>query len=475
MTIVDAGLQHDRTLPAEATALDPWASPLGPRVGSDAVPLPQCTSPLRRILKHPRLMHYNRLIVAVVVVNLLVLGYGITAGNWWSGGSTSLRTISAIAQANLVFAIVPRQQWMINFVGWLSTRPSTKWPLKARWVLGKYYHLGGLHVGSAIAGTVWYFVFLVSLSLDRWRGVAGVSTANVIVSGFIIELFVVMALLATPSRRTSNHDRFEVTHRFCAWIALALVWVNTVMFVDGQSGDGSLSAAMAGSPTVWLLTVSTVCALWPWLLLRKVPITVERPSSHVAIVKMDHGVTPPIGTTRPISRKPFVGWHPFANVPAADGESGYRMTISRAGDWTSEFIDDPPEHVWVRGLPAVGVANVKRLFSKVVFVVTGSGIGPALGHLLSAESPSRLVWITRDPRLTYGNGLVDEVMRAQPDATIWNSDESGKPDVLRLAYNAYVESGAEAVICISNKTVTWRVVEGLERRGIPAFGPIWDS
>ena len=28
---------------------------------------------------------------------------------------------------------------------------------------------------------------------------------------------------------------------------------------------------------------------------------------------------------------------------------------------------------------------------------------------------------------------------------------------------------------VANKKVTWEVVYGLERRGIPAFGPIWDS
>ena len=57
----------------------------------------------------------------------------------------------------------------------------------------------------------------------------------------------------------------------------------------------------------------------------------------------------------------------------------------------------------------------------------------------------------------------------------WDTDELGRPDMLRLAYRAYINSGAEAVICISNKTLTWNVVHGLERRGIPAFGPVWDS
>lgn len=47
--------------------------------------------------------------------------------------------------------------------------------------------------------------------------------------------------------------------------------------------------------------------------------------------------------------------------------------------------------------------------------------------------------------------------------------------MVRLAYALYVSCGAEAVICIANKKVTWRVVHGLERVGVPAFGPIWDS
>jgi hypothetical protein len=56
------------------------------------------------------------------------------------------------------------------------------------------------------------------------------------------------------------------------------------------------------------------------------------------------------------------------------------------------------------------------------------------------------------------------------------SDQRGKrPDILRLAYAAYPESGAEAVLCISNDKITRQVVHGLERCGIPAFGPIWDS
>lgn len=193
-----------------------------------------------------------------------------------------------------------------------------------------------------------------------------------------------------------------------------LVWINTLLFVNADRGAQTLSSALLHEPSFWLVVLSAVMAVWPWLLLRRVSMTYERPSSHAVVLRLDHGPVPAVGTTRPISRHPFVGWHHFANVPAAPGDSGYRMLVSRAGDWTAEMIDEPPTHVWVRGIPAVGVANVRRLFTKVVIIVTGSGIGPVLGHLLDTTVPSRLVWVTKNPRRTYGDSFVDESRPPNP-------------------------------------------------------------
>ena len=78
---------------------------------------------------------------------------------------------------------------------------------------------------------------------------------------------------------------------------------------------------------------------------------------------------------------------------------------------------------------------------------TGSGIGPTPAHLLTPEPQSGLVWVTRDPLVTHGEGLVNETMEAQPDALIWDTDKRGKrPDVLRSAHAAYLDSGAEAFV-----------------------------
>jgi hypothetical protein len=257
---------------------------------------------------------------------------------------------------------------------------------------------------------------------------------------------------------------------------LVLVWVNTIVFTASRA-HGSTASALLAAPTFWLLVVTTCGTAWPWLLLRKVPLTVERPSSHLAILHLDQDRKPPVGTTRAIRGSPLYGWHQFANVPVAagSGDRGYRMIVSRAGDWTAELIDNPPAHIWVRAIPAVEHIVVRKLFSKVVILATGSGIAPALGHLLSGQTPTQLVWSTRDATKTYGAALIGEIRTAQPEAIIWNTDELGRPDTLRLAYQAYITSGAEAVICVSNKTLTWHVVHGLEQRGIPAFGPVWDS
>ena len=56
------------------------------------------------------------------------------------------------------------------------------------------------------------------------------------------------------------------------------------------------------------------------------------------------------------------------------------------------------------------------------------------------------MWSTRDPRRTYGDALVDEVAAAQPDAVIWDTTTSGKPDLLQLALDAYADFDAQAVI-----------------------------
>jgi hypothetical protein len=338
----------------------------------------------------------------------------------------------------------------------LAGRGSPTWPLWLRWSVSKVHHVGGIHAGAALAGTAWLCAFAVVAT------VSPVSTTTLVLTYGLVLLALLVVVGAAPAVRNRAHNVFEMTHRMGGWSSVALFWALT-LHLDAPSWQ------------VWVLALLTASIASPWLRLRRVPITVERPSAHAAIVHFDHGAAPAATSAVGISRSPLREWHSFATV-TTPGRSGYRLLISRAGDWTGRFIDDPPSHVWVRGIPvSAPMAKTALLYKRVVYVVTGSGIGPCLGQILANRVESKLVWSTRNPRATYGDGLVAEVRAAQPDALIWDTTERGKPDLTQLAQQAYQDFGAEAVFVVSNKPATQALVHALERRGIPAFGPIWDS
>lgn len=436
--------------------------------------LPAYRSKFHRILMQPRFMLYNRYMALVLIVNLVVLANAVTVNNWFSSGGIDLASLSNMALINFSMGIFFRQQYVINLLFKMATSVPTSAPLGLRWFMGKVYHFGGFHVGGAIAGSVWFALFVGGIIFNRVNGLAGVSDVLFGVTLLIMTLLMLIIGTAAPQVRQKRHDRFERVHRLGGWTLLGLFWAQTVLFIGEQQAGVSLGSALVNSPSFWLLAALTFSIALPWLRLRRVPVKISTPSSHVALAHFDYGVTPFAGSSTALSTNPLLEWHSFANVPSP-GETGYRLTISRAGDWTGKFIDEKPSHVWVKGIPTAGVGNVDKLFKRVVWIATGSGIGPCLPHLLSQEVPAHLVWSTRTPRETYGDQLVDEILDVQPNAVIWDTNANGRPDLVKLAYEAVQDFDAEAVIVISNQKLTRLVVYEMESRGIPAFGAIWDS
>lgn len=113
-------------------------------------------------------------------------------------------------------------------------------------------------------------------------------------------------------------------------------------------------------------------------------------------------------------------------------------------------------------------------------MTTGSGIGPVLAVIQDVEACGcdvRVLWSAAKPELTFGNGVVDAVKAVDQNAVIIDTRQPGRrrPDMVQIAYDLYKKSNAEAVFCISNPKLTRKIVYGLEGRGVPAFGPIWDS
>lgn len=415
----------------------------------------------RRWTSLPMFSYYNRLAALVLMGNAAFV--------WLAVDFHAIRveTLSDMVLINLSVAILIRQQYLINALFWMATRVPLAWPLRVRRSVAKVYHLGGLHSGAALAATGW-FVAMVGVQVMRYLHQPGsVSSVWLWLNSALLSLLMLIVIMALPWVRGRFHNGFERVHRFAGWGVLVLFWGLTLL----ASSEASTRLLHSGS--FWMLVLLTLSIALPWLRLRKVAVEHARPSGHAVITRFSH-TTPFAGSSTAISRNPLLEWHSFANIPTP-GEVGFRLIISRAGDWTGRFIEDVPSHVWVKGITTAGVANVETLFKSVVYIATGSGIGPVMPHLLAAQVPIQLIWSTRSPRKTYGDELVDEILRAQPGALIWDTDERGKPDLVQLAYGAVQTVGAEAVICIANQALTQRVVHEMEARGIPAYGAIWDS
>ncbi|KAI3572378.1 hypothetical protein IWW34DRAFT_637569, partial [Fusarium oxysporum f. sp. albedinis] len=102
-------------------------------------------------------------------------------------------------------------------------------------------------------------------------------------------------------------------------------------------------------------------------------------------------------------------------------------------------------------------------------------IGPCLGHIQNPSCPTKVIWSTKTPETTFGQGVLDAIKDKIPDAVIHNTKTHGRPDLVKMGYNLAKAHGAEAVIIIANEKITKQVVYGLETRGINAYGAIWDS
>lgn len=422
----------------------------------------------RRITRHPALMEYRRLAFIVAAANFAIFVMGLQSGRWFVDNAFALTAISDMALINLSVGILIRQQRVVNALFWLATRLPRQAPLSLRWAAGKVFHFGGLHSGGTVAGTIWLGFLVYAMVVNRSADAAWPSDLTIGISLSMVALLILMVVTALGPIRAKYHNLFERVHRFVGWAVLGLFWAQTVSVARdaGLPLDQSIS--------FWMLCLLTLSIASPWLSLKRVKVEVDKPSNHVAVVRFDYGDTPFAGSSNAISLTPFGEYHAFANIPKP-GEPGYRLAISRAGDWTGRFIDTPPGHVWVKGITTSGVARIEELFTKVVYVGTGSGIGPIMPHLFKGLVPNRLIWSTRAPRKTYGDQLVDEIEAHTENPVIWDTDAKGKPDLSALALRAVRESGAEAVIVISNQRLTRKVVYDMESQGIPAYGAIWDS
>ncbi|KAK6535244.1 hypothetical protein TWF694_001711 [Orbilia ellipsospora] len=440
------------------------------------LPEKKLAKPLRN-LRYISMIIYRRIFAVIFMANMGPFLWLLCKG-------TECPTLATACSINLLISIIIRQENVVNALFYLALLVPRSWPLWIRKNTSKVYHLGGLHSGCAVSATFWFGFLVAQASFDALRpstirpGYKMISLYTVGFTYAIILLLMLMISFAYPSVRRKIHDQFEQMHRFAGWTVLALFWVFNFLLVSDYSGAGHpYGKVLLNTPGFWCLVIITISIISPWTKLRKVKITPEKLSDHALRLHFSHRNNPVPGSFVRLSDDPLMEWHSFATIAVPDRD-GFSVVVSKAGDWTGKYIANPPTEMWIRGVPTRGVMNVAHCFNRVVIVGTGSGIGPCLPVLLAAAKNNiqiRVLWSTPKPRETFGNEIVNGVLTADPNAIIWDTRVNGKPDMVKLVYGLVQDLKAEAVVIISNPTLTKKVVYGMESRGVPAYGAIWDS
>ncbi|KAL9123546.1 MAG: hypothetical protein Q9217_007028 [Psora testacea] len=443
---------------------------------SELAQLPQKrATPVSRRLRHQLLNAYQRLFALIFTGNMAALITVIVINRDAKPFGPSLATVATATASNITAAILMRQEYVINGLYTILCWTPHWLPLRIRRTIAKFYHFGGVHSGCAVSATVWFAMHTILLTEQYVNGDFR-NKATMTVTYCLVVLLILICFFAVPRFRFTSHNTFEAFHRYGGWLAVALFWVEIMLVAVAQSRGSdadSLGIVVIRTPPFWLLVVITFFIILPWARLRKVQAWPEILSGHAVRIHFNYAKIGAVLGIR-IANSPLHEWHPFATIPEADGSS-FSIIVSDAGDWTRKQITKPAYSYWIRGIPISGVLRMACVFKRVIVVTTGSGIGPCLSLLIAHPLPCRILWSSPDPLQIYGEGTIQAVMNSDPDAMIINTRATGRPDMVGLTYHLYKESNAEAVFIISNISLTQKVVYAMESRGIPAYGPIWDS
>ncbi|KAF8900665.1 hypothetical protein CPB85DRAFT_1439411 [Mucidula mucida] len=436
-------------------------------------------SSFTRWLNHIFFSVYRKTFTVIFFANLIAF-IVIVAQH---GGRPAAPDVGSAASANLMVTLLFRQENFVNVAYEIAVACPHSAPVWVRAKLAKVFHYGGAHSGSGVAAVVWYIMYTACTTRDYIQMPSSAGLANVITSYVLVTMFCLIVAGAHPTFRRMYHDYFEALHRYSGWVALCTFWVHTI-FAGNEyrmmesNPPVSLGRYLIGTPNFWTLCISTSCTILSWGRLRRVRVYPEVLSDHAIRLHFKYRDMPPFYGLK-ISNRPLLEWHAFATIPDDDvdhkGRKGFSLVVSNAGDWTNQAIKTPPTKLWVRGYPLHGLLYTSKLFKKIVVVATGSGIGPCLSLFYANATPRRIFWSTPAPEKTYGDKIMKTVLTADPEAVIWNTRTQGRPDMVAVTYQLVMEAQAEAVFIISNPKLTQRVVFGMQSRGIPAYGAIFDS
>jgi hypothetical protein len=245
---------------------------------------------------------------------------------------------------------------------------------------------------------------------------------------------------------------------------LILYWVLvglTTKDVTIASGTSPSKACLQNS-SIWLIAAATCAIIFPWMFLRRVPVRPEILSSHALRLHFYSDIAPGKGVR--LAQHPLLDWRGFTTITNAPSRKDHSVIVSRARDFTGHITNTAPTHIWIRSITTSSVLRVATLFESVVIVATGSGIGPCLSIFPYQKVAMRILWTAANHETTFGKAIVDAVRGRDPRAVMYDTRKSSNPDMSLLTYRLF-----------KDKRFTQQIVFDMERRGIPAYGAIFDS
>ncbi|RDW56563.1 hypothetical protein BP6252_14091 [Coleophoma cylindrospora] len=372
---------------------------------------------------------------------------------------TSHRTLPAVANAaaaNLAVTGLIRVPYVVNlFYAVIRVVPPRSFPLFIRHITAEIPHFGGVYSGCGVAALFWYIAlyglvtreYVVSPPPGLQNGIA------LLVLMYLILCLILFILVAHPAV-------LGLPHPFRAG-------------PGAGSGDPTI-LGFGAIPSILVAIVLTVAFFIPWLSLRKVPVTSEYLSSHAVRLHFNFA-TAGFAQGISVSKHPLKDWHRFAGIPNIDSSPGFSLIVSKAGDWTSAAINEQPRALWKRGTLTSGFGRNCLLFNRILLITTGSGMGPCLSLLAAPNRPPIRIWQTRSPQKTYGQEVLKMISMVDNNAVVIDSDKHGRQDMFPIAWDMVKDFNAEAVFIISRPNMVQKLVFEFEVRGIPAFGPVFDS
>nr|XP_043622760.1 adenylate-forming reductase 06235 [Erigeron canadensis] len=414
---------------------------------------------------------YKRLFVVCLTLNITGLVLAATGHFRYARDHATLFSIG-----NLLALILCRSEAFLRVVFWLAVNVfgHPRVPLRLKTAITSLLQsLGGIHSSCGVSSVAWLTYSLILTLKDRD------STSNEIigVASAILALLCLSCLAAFPLVRHLHHNVFERTHRFTGWLSLILLWAFIVLTKsydpDTKSYTKDVGSKLVKEQEFWFTLAITILIIIPWLTVRRVPVNVSAPSGHASIIKFAGGVKP--GILGRISPSPMSEWHAFGII--SDGKDEHMMLAGAVGDFTKSLVSNPPSHLWVRQVHFAGLPYLVNMYNRVLVVATGSGICVFLSFLLQ-QGPAEVcfLWVAKGIEQNFGKEIKEWMSNHPKDKVIVHDTAvMGRPNVSEMSVEAAKKFGAEVVIVTSNPEGSRDVVNACKSKGIPAFGPIWDS